>query len=211
MTLAEALSTRCYVFSEPHLGGYRLVIGFASLAEVGAAHEAVATSPAENSADGDTGSERSEHREDLNSISPPPDRGRADLPRDQGACVQVEGLRRAVDLAKDRQLAWQKAWGDDRAATDLHNALPGLWAAIDATLDRLVQVEAERAAWKAEHYRMLELAQSRAAERDAARKALEEARDLLLERLRGSPARSPSHNARLVIDQALSDLKEMGE
>lgn len=35
-------------------------------------------------------------------------------------------------------------------------------------------------------------------------RALEEARDLLLERTRGSHARSPGHNARLVIDAALS-------
>jgi hypothetical protein len=38
--------------------------------------------------------------------------------------------------------------------------------------------------------------------------ALTEARELLLERKQGSPARSASHNARLVIDEALSSLSK---
>lgn len=41
---------------------------------------------------------------------------------------------------------------------------------------------------------------------DMAMKALEEARDLLLERVQGSPARSAGHNARLVIEATLKDL-----
>jgi hypothetical protein len=40
------------------------------------------------------------------------------------------------------------------------------------------------------------------------REALEEARDLLMERIYGNPARSPGHNARLVIEGVLASLKE---
>lgn len=41
--------------------------------------------------------------------------------------------------------------------------------------------------------------------------ALEEARDLLLERKHGNPARSAGHNARLTIESALSDLRQAME
>jgi hypothetical protein len=37
------LEAHCYVLSEPHLDGYRLVIGFETLEEVQAAHEYLAT------------------------------------------------------------------------------------------------------------------------------------------------------------------------
>ncbi len=43
-------------------------------------------------------------------------------------------------------------------------------------------------------------------ERDRAVEALTEARDLLLERVQGSPARSAGHNARLQIESALSTI-----
>lgn len=38
----DSLALARYVLSEPHLGGYRLVIGFETLADVQAAHEAIA-------------------------------------------------------------------------------------------------------------------------------------------------------------------------
>ena len=48
------------------------------------------------------------------------------------------------------------------------------------------------------------------AERDRAVDALTEARDLLLERIHGSPARSAAHNARVRIESALQAVKEAG-
>lgn len=42
--LERALSTRCYVTSERHLSGARVVIGFATRAEAAEAHAAIAAS-----------------------------------------------------------------------------------------------------------------------------------------------------------------------
>lgn len=48
--LAGVLAHRCYTMSEPHLSGYRLVLGFVSLPDVQAAHEALTNlSPASKS------------------------------------------------------------------------------------------------------------------------------------------------------------------
>jgi len=45
--LLKALSKRCYLMSEPHLSGFRLIIGFERLTDVQAAHTAVSNvSPA---------------------------------------------------------------------------------------------------------------------------------------------------------------------
>lgn len=43
--VTSALATRCYIMSEPHLSGYRLVIGFNNLQDVGAAHTWAASQP----------------------------------------------------------------------------------------------------------------------------------------------------------------------
>jgi hypothetical protein len=48
------------------------------------------------------------------------------------------------------------------------------------------------------------------AQNDRLVQALEEASDLLAERKYGSPARSPAHNARNLIDAALLELRETG-
>ena len=40
--MSTPLDKRGYVMSEPHLSGYRLVIGFGTLADVQAAHEYIA-------------------------------------------------------------------------------------------------------------------------------------------------------------------------
>jgi hypothetical protein len=56
---------------------------------------------------------------------------------------------------------------------------------------------------------LVEIAELKA-ERDRLREAMTEAIDLLLERTYGSPARSPGHNARLVLQAALK-AEEVGK
>ncbi len=64
--------------------------------------------------------------------------------------------------------------------------------------EREIEINSPRA------FRIAEKIVSAVNSHDALVKALEEACDLLAERKYGSPARSPGHNARLVLDAAIS-------
>ena len=84
-------------------------------------------------------------------------------------------------------------------------------AAVLSLLTRIEALEAERDyAWSemknAQAYWRAETAHAEAAEaqRDRMREAAIEACDLLAERIYGSPARSPGHNARVILESALS-------
>jgi hypothetical protein len=54
-------------------------------------------------------------------------------------------------------------------------------------------------------YVRADLHEATAEERDRLREAIIEACDLLMERKQGSPARSPSHNARLRLEEAIGN------
>lgn len=126
--------------------------------------------------------------------------GTADAIEFEGGPTAASYLKRALALIRRQALALADTKADylrrHKDACDRYEEVLALQSTITQLTQELEQARATAQKLFAEHVPMI-------AERDAARMALTEARDLLLERTHGSPARSAAHNARLVIDAAL--------
>lgn len=115
-----------------------------------------------------------------------------------------EALSQCAALAADRLEG--RGGGEAKQSYCVRQGENGEWGIFSTTFNVRVATFARNSASARD---VISAALSR--EGEGWRELLEEARDLLMERRYGNPARSPAHNARLIIDKLLAPAPPLQE